>query len=81
MYLFYDVFNFGEYDDILTLLEYFADFISNEENGEEQYLEDWDDKEKTDVYKDLNELFKKEFIGYRFIDKKIVQITNEMEIK
>ncbi len=55
------------YDDIFTFLEAFLDWYS-------KFMCDYD------VYDMFNDLFKKECVGYRFIDGKITDIVDEVEM-
>ena len=83
----------GTYDSILTLIEYMS-FLLDEKyiprqykNYEEnQYYMDNNGIERIDINyiyirNQLNELFEKECVGYRFVGEKIVGITDKVEIK
>lgn len=56
------------YNEVLDILEYIANWI--DENMIYQF----------DIYSAFNDFFEKEFIGYRFVENKIVAITNKNEI-
>jgi len=56
-----------EYDGVLTLLEFVC-----KELGEASYR---------DLSSDFNSVFKKEYVGYRFVNNIIVNITDETEIE
>ena len=59
----------GEYDEVLTIVEFFITNLC-------KYFPIFSDK-----YIDgINNVFKKEYVGYRFLDDIIVPITNENEI-
>ena len=60
----------GEYDDVLTIIEYITGKIENiyKEHGE-----------KSDLQENFNMIFQKEFVGYRFVNGLITPITDEME--
>lgn len=55
----------ADYDEVLTLVEYFSNQIFDYYSG---------------VYESFNLLFKKEYVGYRFVGDIIVPITDENEI-
>lgn len=73
----------GEYDDVLTLIEailqYWDSFLRRVMvvNYSINYSDDY--KEET-VYEIANGIFKKEYVGYRFVDGVIVPITDEYEL-
>lgn len=64
----------NDYDDVLTMLEYllelFVAFVSNKHKGF-----------KSRIYKRFNELFEREYVGYRFVGDKIAPITDEIELQ
>lgn len=64
----------NDYDDVLTMLEYllelFVDFVS-----------DRDKSIKKRIYKSFNELFEREYVGYRFVKNIIVPITDKVELQ
>lgn len=66
--------NEDEYDKVLTLLEFIANTCETL-LAKQKHKSSYDD-----LYGTLNAVFKKEFIGYRFLNKKIVPITDEYEI-
>lgn len=55
-----------EYDSVLTLIEFICQEFCKFSNN--------------DVSDDFNSLFKSEYVGYRFVGKQIVPITDENEI-
>lgn len=56
----------GSYSEVLSVIEYLA--------------VNFDTRYNTDVFEIYNTIFKNEYVGYRFVDKIIVPITNEIEI-
>jgi hypothetical protein len=61
----------GEYDDVLTIIEYITGKIEDiyKENGE-----------KRDLQETFNTIFQREFVGYRFVNGLITPITDETEM-
>lgn len=57
-----------DYANVLSVVEYVARLLYDE--AEKQYV----------IFKILNQTFEKEFVGYRFVNGHIVQITSEEEI-
>jgi len=57
-----------DYHDVLTVIEYIAALISNAI------------KSKSGLYVIFNNVFEKEFVGYRFINEKITPISDEIEV-
>ena len=55
------------YDDVFTVIEYIV------QAAEELF-------NLPNIYEEFNELFEKEFVGYRFVNKYIIAITNKNEI-
>lgn len=67
----------GKYDEILTLVEALAQHWDREYESPEYdgiYVEEY-------IYKKINEVFEREFVGYRFIDKYIVPISDRNEVE
>ena len=60
-----------DYANVLSLVEYIAKLL---------YQESGKRYKQVDVYKVLNKTFEKEFIGYRFVNGVIAQITSDIEI-
>ena len=60
-----------EYDAVFTLIEYVVGQMNT-------YVCEMD--EQIDVFDVFNQLFEKEYVGYRFINKIIVPIVSEMEV-
>lgn len=75
----YEVFDDGDIFDILDFIEFFTNNINIKEQGRDMYYQTiWKEK---NLFKHFNEVFKKECLGYRFVNKRITKITNENEIK
>ena len=55
------------YDDVLTVIEFFVNLYCQELNQ--------------DVYEFYNKVFEEEYVGYRFVDKQITTITDNVEIQ
>lgn len=66
-----EVIRTGEYHDVLTIIEYIA-------NKMEKVYSEFEDNH--DIQKGFNDIFKREYVGYRFVDGIITRITNEIEI-
>ena len=73
-----ETFLHGEYDDILTLVEgliNYWDRVLRENRGSQYYITlGWS------IYEVVNDFFEREYIGYRFIDEKIVPISDPYEV-
>lgn len=57
-----------DYDAVLTVAEAIAQYFANEDGSRKPYHE-------------LNQVFEKEYVGYRFIGKEITPITDDNEIE
>lgn len=71
----------GEYSDVLTVVEYFCNHLCNEYGMSEDgsgcvFLDPY----AVEPFEEFNELFEKEYVGYRFVDGLITPITNDIEI-
>ena len=79
-----DTINNGDYDDVLTVVEaivqYWDLYLKEEETY--SYYNPIDNKyiDKS-IYEEFNNLFKDEYIGYRFVDGLIVPISDRYEIE
>ena len=79
----FDIFRTDEYHTVLTVIEYlcnllfvsFYDFI----NGYHSVY--YNNDSYIDIREEMNKAFEDEYVGYRFIDDKIVAITNDAEIE
>lgn len=71
------------YDAVLSLVEYLANKIDSEiPQYNRQYICNNDGTVKwIHFQEEINKLFEKECVGFRFIDDKIVAITDKIEIK
>lgn len=58
------------YDSVLTLVEFIANFF---EKASKEYAI------PLEIYPRFNDIFQKEYVGYRFIDSKIVPISDNQE--
>lgn len=70
----------GTFNEVLTIVEFFANQISL---LKDEYLRDssnWDDPPYPDCKKEINDLFEQEFVGYRMIDKQITPISDKIEV-
>lgn len=61
-----------DYSNVLSVVEYIAKLL--QEENDHKY-------DGVRVYSDINQVFEKEFVGYRFVNGIIVKITNDVEIK
>lgn len=72
-----------DYDDVLTLIEALAQYWDGYLKNSKGYL--YYDKyvgyRATSVYEKINLVFKREYIGYRFIGELIVPISDENEVQ
>lgn len=75
-----DVFLNASYDDILTFIEALSDYWKNENVHLESDENYYDVRHAYNIPEVFNNLFKKEYIGYRFIGGKISPISDEMEV-
>lgn len=74
-----------DYDAVLTVVEYFVDLVGGEYgihyNGEPFNYKPSEMEEAIIPEECFNSLFEKEFVGYRFVNKKITPITDDQEIE
>lgn len=73
----------GEYDDVLTLIESIIQFWDADLKDIRgyQYYDKYNKKyTRNSIYEMVNTYFESEYIGYRFIDKIIVPISDSYEI-
>ena len=68
-----DTIHKDEYDDILTVIEFIVKKVKN--------IIEEDEGKKCDLHIYLNNIFEKEYVGYRYINDIITPITNDIEIK
>lgn len=71
------------YDAVLSLVEYLANKIDlGIPQHNRKFVSDFNGSVKWISFQDeVNELFEKECVGYRFVGEKIVGITDKVEIK
>jgi hypothetical protein len=65
-----------DYDDVLTLLEGVVQYWS--EAGQ-HFVNSWGQEYKLNLFKVFNDLFEKEYVGYRFINDSLSVICDETE--
>lgn len=78
-----DTFLYGTYDDVLTVLESLVGYLDEylkHTNRTSYYHAYSQEYENLSLYQRSNEYFKKEFVGYRFVDNIIVPISDSIEI-
>ena len=63
-----------DYDDILTLIEAVIQYFDNLIKFNFRYEKDY-------VFKQMNSVFEREYVGYRFINGEISPISDEFEIR
>lgn len=70
------------YDDVLTLVEAISEYWEEELNERYPYrvCADYSQEENYSVFEQFNNLFKQEYVGYRFIGGLISPISNEIEM-
>lgn len=71
-----------EYDDVLTLVEALAQYWDRylKETRGYTYYNEYKGYSHTSLYEAINLVFKKEYIGYRFIGGKITPISDDNEM-
>lgn len=74
------VFDSGGYDEILDTIEFIASAIKLKNPDYSPYFAGDYGPEFFDLKSDYNQLFEEEYIGYRFLENRIVRITNKEEI-
>ena len=74
---FNEVFNNCDYSEVLTLLE----FVVGKYDFYFHVLSTSKSIEEVNIYEEYNYLFTREYIGYRFVNKQIVSITDNNEIE
>ena len=79
----YDIFINEEYHVVLTVIEFICDLLYESRNDYlQRHGDDWFyARNYIDMREQMNESFEDEFVGYRFVDEKIIGITNEEERK
>ena len=65
------------YSDVLTIVEYIANYTNDIYKNISYYSQ----MRQPNCVEQLNELFKKEFVGYRMIENEITPICDEIELK
>ena len=80
----YNTIQNDDYDDVLTLIEAIAQYwdLYLKKKMRYEYYNEYDNKYRNgSIYEAINECFKKEYVGYRFIDSIIVPISDSYEIE
>lgn len=73
----------NSYDDVLTLVEAIGEYWEeelNERYSHRSYGYYYSQEERYSVFEKFNDLFKHEYVGYRFIGGLISPISNEIEV-
>lgn len=70
----------NSYEEVLSLVEYIANYFWDWEEHQVKngYTGFWGNTNK--YFKKMNQLFEKEYVGYRFIDGEITPISDEVEV-
>lgn len=78
-----DTFLYDTYDSILSLIEYVVNRINSKINPYDRQLiyDNNGNVSYFNEYEHMNKVFETECVGYRFVDKKIVEITDKNEIE
>lgn len=71
----------GSYAEILTLLEFLADFSSRYDVDQFGYRQMYGVNIKRSIVQEINRIFEYEFVGYKFVGDIITPITDETEVK
>lgn len=76
-----DTINNDEYDDVLTVIEALVQYWDTymKKCRPDYYIKYHGYVDKS-LYEEANEVFEKEYIGYRFIDEKITPISDKYEV-
>ena len=71
-----------DYDDVLTLIEALAQYWDRhlKKNAEYTYYSPYDGYCSDSIFDIFNDVLKKEYVGYRFIDGVLSPISSEVEI-
>ena len=75
---------YGDYDDVLTLIEaivQYWDLFLRRTKGYHYYDDYCDEYKNTSIFEVVNSCFKREYIGYRFIDGLINSISDDIELE
>ena len=77
-YIYNSILECDEYDEILTLIEYITKYYN--ENSPLYYPSFLEEGVKRNYGNELNEIFEKEYVGYRFVGEYIASIVDKEEI-
>lgn len=72
---FEDVILQNDYSDVFTLIEYIVEILLLFVRDNEK------DEKETEFIEEINDIFEKEYVGYRFVGDKIAPITDEIELQ
>lgn len=73
----------GDYDDVLTMFESICQLVQEYEKEykrEKNPFQSYDDGNDNLWFDLANQLFEKEFVGYKFVNEQICKITSQTEI-
>lgn len=79
-----EMFKCEEYHVVLTMIEFLCDLVyeSKEDFLKRNFnISTYARDDYLDVYCEMNKIFEKEFVFYRFVNRKIVKIINDAEIE
>ena len=74
----------GDYDEVLTLVEALVQYWDSylKENRGYQYYDEYSNTyHETSIYEVANVYFEQEYVGYRFVDRIIVPISDSYEVE
>lgn len=79
---FYEPIMDGTYDDVLSYLEYIIKLLKVFHHQDYEESKQFGDylKKEFDFEQSLNELFQREYVGYRMVEGVVVPISNEIEL-
>ena len=81
-YRIYQTVQNAEYDDVLTLIEAIIQYWDKylKEKGDRYYNKFWGNYNEPSLFEAVNSFFEREYVGYRFVDERIVPISDKYEI-
>ncbi len=68
----------NSYDDVLTIVEYVTNYFIEWQSW--KYPNHWYNNDFIDYKAEINELFEREYVGYRFIESEITPISDDIEV-
>lgn len=69
-----------QYDEVLSLCEYVVNLFIRSFNQQKQDGFHYGSREDKNYIEQINNLFKKEFVGYRFLGEFIIPISDDIEV-